>query len=184
MKKFFYGNDIDRMSNLGFRFMACMFFIFDKFKSPDKKLDPFSIQKGQTVIDYGCGTGRYLKQASGLVGETGKVYAVDIHELAVAAAFKMIKKYGLKNVYPIRTDGKSVNIQDHVADIIYALDMFHMVADPNEFLKELHRIAKPDGTLYLEDGHQPRELAKKKVLDSGHWRIIEETSRHMRCKPG
>ncbi len=38
------------------------------------------------VIDYGCGTGRCLKKASGQVGDRGAVYAVDIHELAIKSA--------------------------------------------------------------------------------------------------
>ena len=174
---------MDRMPDWAFRMMAFVFNISDKFKSPDKKLNPFNIQKGQTVVDYGCGTGRFLQPASELAGESGSVYAVDIHELAIESANKMIKKYGLKNVHPVLTDGKSVNIPPQTADLVYALDMFHMVRDTNGFLKELYRITKPDGILFLEDGHQPRAKAKKKVNNSGCWEIIEETTAYMKCKP-
>ena len=183
MKKVMCGNEMDRMPDWAFKMMAFMFNISDKFKSPDKKLIPFNIEKGQTVIDYGCGTGRFLKQASELAGETGIVYAVDIHELAVESAHRMIKNFGLKNVRPILTDGKSVNIPYQTADLVYALDMFHMVKDTNGFLKELCRITKPNGILFLEDGHQPRAKAKEKVNNSGCWEIIEETKAHMKCKP-
>ncbi len=174
---------MDRMPDWAFRMMAFMFNLTDKFISPDKRLVPFDIRKGQVVVDYGCGTGRYLRSASRLVGDTGKVYAVDIHELAISGAQNMISKFNLKNVTPVLTDGRSVNIPDQSADLIYALDMFHMVSDPNGFLKELCRITKPGGILYLEDGHQPRSLSKKKVLDSGSWTILEETGKHMKCKP-
>ena len=127
MKKFMCGNDMDRMPDWAFRMMAFLFNVYDRFGAPDKKLIPFDIRKGQAVIDYGCGTGRYLKSASEKVGETGKVYAVDIHELAIESASRMIKKHGLKNVTPILTDGKSVNIPSLTADIVYALDMFYNV---------------------------------------------------------
>ena len=183
MKKVMCGNEMDRIPNWAFKMMAFMFNLADKFKSPDKKLHPFNIQKGQTVVDYGCGTGRFLKPSSELVGEKGIVYAVDIHELAVESAFQMIKKFGLKNVHPILTDGKSVSIPSQTADLIYALDMFHMVRDPKGFLKELNRIIKPDGILYLEDGHQPRAKAKEKTNSSGYWEIIEEAKAYMKCKP-
>jgi len=177
------GNEMDRMPNWAFKMMTFMFNFADKFKSPDKKLNPLNIQKGQTVVDYGCGTGRFLKPASGLVGESGSVYAVDIHELAIESANKMIIKYRLKNVHPVLTDGKSVNIPPQTADLVYAFDMFHMVSDTNGFLKELYRITKPDGILYLEDGHQPRAKAKEKVNNSGCWEIIEETKACLKCKP-
>jgi len=61
MKKVICGNEMDRMPNWAFNMMAFMFDIADAFKSPGHRLDAFGIQKGQTVVDWGCGTGRYLK---------------------------------------------------------------------------------------------------------------------------
>lgn len=183
MKKIFCGNEMDRMPDWAFRSMAFIFNVSDRFNSPGKKLQPFNIRKGQTVIDYGSGTGRYLPGASVLVGEEGLVYAVDIHELAIKSAFEQIKKHNLNNVKPVQTDGKIVNIPSQTADIIYALDMFHMVKDTNSFLQELKRLVKPEGTLFLEDGHQPRTLTLEKILKSGCWDIAEEGKSFVRCKP-
>jgi len=64
MKKILCGNEMDKMPDWAFRIMAFMFKVTDLVKSPDRKLDPFDIQQGQTVVDWGCGTGRYLKQAA------------------------------------------------------------------------------------------------------------------------
>ncbi len=175
MKKVFCGNEMDKMPGWAFRIMSVMFNVADLIKFNDKKLDPFQIQNGQTVVDYGSGTGRYLPKASSLVGDTGLVYAVDVHELAVKSAFRATEKHNLKNVKPVQTNGKTVNIPSHTADIIYALDMFHMVKNTKQFLQELNRITKPGGILFLEDGHQPRSLTKEKVLGSGCWSIVEET---------
>ena len=177
------GSEMDRMPNWAFRMMAFMFNASDLLKSPNRRLDAFGIQKGQSVVDWGCGTGRYLKQASELVGDKGTVYAVDIHQLAIEAAANVAQKYFLKNVHPVLTDGKTVNIPPQTADLVYALDMFHMVKDTNAFLKELCRITKPDGVLILEDGHQPRALAKEKVNNSGYWEIISETKAYLKCQP-
>ncbi len=183
MKKVMCGNEMDRMPNWAFKMMAFMFNATDLLKSPNRRLDAFGIQKGQTVVDWGCGTGRYLKQASELVGDKGTVYAVDIHQLAIEAAANIASKYNLQNVHPVLTDGKSVNIPPQKADLVYALDMFHMVKDTKAFLTELCRITKPDGVLILEDGHQPRALAKEKVNNSGCWEIISETKAYMKCRP-
>jgi ubiquinone/menaquinone biosynthesis C-methylase UbiE len=174
---------MDRMPNWAFKMMAFMFDVADIFKSTSRRLDAFGIKKGQSVIDWGCGTGRYLKQASELVGDKGTVYAVDIHQLAIEAAASIVQKYNLKNVHPFLTDGKTVNILPQTADLIYAMDMFHMVKDTNAFLKELCWITKPDGVLILEDGHQPRALSKEKVKNSGCWEIIAETKAYLKCKP-
>lgn len=177
-----YGNDMDRMPDWAFKTMAFLFRVTDLFKSPAGKLNPFNIQKGQTVVDYGSGTGRYLEQAAMLVGPGGVVYAVDIQPLAVEAAKKVAVKCSLPNIRPVLTDGKSVNIPDGSADVIYALDMFHMVSDHKGFLGELNRIARPGGLLFLEDGHQPRERSREKVVNSGQWEIVEETKGFMKCR--
>ncbi|MCX6303754.1 MAG: class I SAM-dependent methyltransferase [Bacteroidetes bacterium] len=183
MKKVLCGNEMDRMPDWAFRMMAFIFNIADTFKPPDRRLDGFNIQKGQTVVDWGCGTGRYLKQASGLVGDKGTVYAVDIHQFAVEAAANVAKKHNLKNIHPVRTDGTTVDIPSDVADVVYALDMFHMVTDTDSFLKELCRITKPGGTLLLEDGHQSRIMTKEKVNKSGCWDIAAETKGNIKCTP-
>jgi ubiquinone/menaquinone biosynthesis C-methylase UbiE len=183
MKKLMCGNEMDRMPDWAFKMMAFMFNVADAFKSPNRKLDSFGIKEGQTVVDWGCGTGRHLKQASELVGGNGSVFAVDIHQLAVEAAAGISKKHSLANVHPVLTDGKSVNIPSQSADVVYALDMFHMVRDTDAFLKELCRISRPGGILYLEDGHQTRALAKEKVGKSGCWEIVAETKAYMKCKP-
>ena len=126
---------------------------------------------------------RYIKKASELVGEKGIVYAVDIHELAIESVNRKIKKFKLKNVIPVVTIGYTCDIESEKVDLIYALDMFHMIKDPTPFLTELHRLLKKGGILILEDGHQSRENSKKKIENSNLWDILEEKSTYIKCNP-
>jgi ubiquinone/menaquinone biosynthesis C-methylase UbiE len=177
------GNNQDKMSNFSFKMMSLIFKISDFIKPKYNYVEHFGIKKGQTVIDYGCGPGRYVFKASDKVSSTGIIYAVDIHEMAITSVENIIVKEGLNNVIPVLAKGYSVAIPDHAADLIYALDMFHMVADPDSFLKELHRLSKKDGQLILESGHQSKSLARKKIEITGIWTIIEENSHFFKCKP-
>jgi ubiquinone/menaquinone biosynthesis C-methylase UbiE len=183
MTQKFFGNEMDKMPGWAFRMMSFMFFFLDIFKNSDKKLDGINIKEGATVVDYGSGTGRYLKKASELAGPSGTVYAVDIHELAIEAAFNIIRKYNLKNVKPVQTDGNTTDIPTGCADLIYAFDMFHMVRNTFIFLKELNRISKDDGILIIEDGHQPRSLSIEKIMKSELWEIVEEQKTCLVCRP-
>ena len=183
LKKYFCGNETERMPNIAFRMMSLFLEIRDFFCSFEERVDKFGIKKGFTVVDYGCGPGRYIKKVSQLVGANGKVYAADIHELAINTVREKIDKYNLKNVEPVLTNGYSCNIADHTADVIYALDMFHMIKDPVPFLKELHRLLKKDGFLIIDDGHQPRNKAKTKINNSKVWNITKESKDHLRCTP-
>ena len=183
MKKILFGNDLNRMPDIAFKIMDLTFKIYYLFKSVDKYMDEFGIKTGNTVVDYGCGPGHYIKHASELAGDSGTVYAVDIHELAILSVEKLKKKYSLNNVTAIQTDGITVGIKDNAADLIYAIDMFHMVKEPNIFLKEINRIIKKSGVLIIEDGHQSRESAKEKIIQSGWWEIIEEKKKFLKCSP-
>lgn len=179
----FTGKHMDRIPNWSFRLMHGWFALRDRFFPVGSLLDRFGITDGQTVVDYGCGPGSYLKRASELVGPFGRVWAVDIHELALEAVTKRIRKERLFNVTPLHTDGTIIPLADETADLIYALDMFHMVSRPSVMLAELNRICKETGVLFLDDGHQSRREAKSKIEASGCWQIVEENKRYLTLRP-
>ncbi len=157
--------------------------IKDLFVSSVNKLDTFGIQPGDTIIDYGCGPGRYIRKASQLVGSEGKVYAVDIRDTAISIVSKLKKKKKLNNVYPEKATEYFVPIQENKADLIYALLIFHLIPQPNEFLNELHRLVKPGGRMILEDGFQKRSKTLEKVNSNGRWKIQSEEKKHLTLVP-
>jgi ubiquinone/menaquinone biosynthesis C-methylase UbiE len=182
-KNVLFGNEVERMPDSAFWLMKQLFKVYYFFKPVDKYIATFGIRKGDTVVDYGCGPGAFLKSASLLTGATGTVYAVDIHEMAISAVSVLIQKKNLNNVRPILAKGNKVELPDNTADIIYAIDMFHMVKESDSFLKELCRISKTDGKLIIEDGHQPRSQSIEKIKNTVCWKIIEEQKRFLRCSP-
>lgn len=183
MKNVFCGKGKERIPAIAFRMMSFMIEQKYKFLPLDARIDTFGIKEGFTVIDYGCGPGGYLKQVSRLVGENGKLYAVDIHELAIKSVKKKIEKYDLKNVEPVLAEGYSCDINDYTADLIYAVDMFHMIREPSPFLKELHRLLKKEGVLIIDDGHQSRNETKMKINKSKIWNITKESEDYLECTP-
>ena len=183
LKEKLCGVEMDRMPDIAFRLMSLSFKVIDIFCSREKRISKFGIKEGFTVVDYGCGPGRYIEPVSRLVGEKGKVYAADIHELAIKTVRKKIDKRNLRNVEPVLINGYSCGINDRTADVIYVLDTFHMVKDTDQFLKELHRIIKKDGFLIIDEGHQSRDKAKIKIESSKVWNIVEESKDHLKCNP-
>lgn len=173
----------NKFNNLGFRMMVWTYRIRDLFNPVGEILEEFNIRKGNTVVDYGCGPGRYLKKASNIVGENGKVYAVDIQKIAIKYVQSEINQNNLKNVYPILVKNNNISIEDNTADIIYALDMFHHITKPEIFFNKLSKIIKKDGVLYIEDGHQSRADSIKKIKKSSLWKIDEQKQNYIICKP-
>lgn len=171
----------DRIGDAAYRGMALWFRLADFFFPKKDRLAEFGIREGETVVDYGCGPGRYLAEASRRVGPGGTVYAVDIHELAMREVEERIRSEDLANVIPVLAKGYSCPIAAGSADRIWALDMFHMVSDPAALLAELRRIARPGAVLILEDGHQRRRTTLRKLSSFPGWRIGREERRHVRC---
>ncbi len=82
--------NLERMSDVSFKCMVILFNIYDFFSQLiDNRLKNFGIKPGIIVVDYGCGPGRYTSCFARLVGEKGKLYAVDLHELAIQAIITM-----------------------------------------------------------------------------------------------
>lgn len=177
------GYEMEYLPNVAFRLMSLVFSVRDVLFPVGKRLDRFGISKGSVVVDFGCGPGSYLERASQLVGDAGKVYAVDLHPLAIAASKRKAKQKNLKNVVPVLSTAYPVNIASQTADVIYALDMFHHVKDTDAFLRELHRLLQPGGTLFIESGHQSQEGARQKILQSACWVIVKEEKNLFECTP-
>ncbi len=177
------GNNRENIPNWAFRLMAFVMKVMDIMGYHNKNFKTLEIKKGQTVIDYGCGPARYTLRIANAIGNSGHLIATDIHPMAIVRVERKIKKYKLTNTKAILSKGYSCPIYDHTADVVLALDMFHMIQDTDSLLKEFARLAKPSGIVIIEDGHQPREQTKSKILKSGLFRIEEETQEHVKCLP-
>lgn len=175
---------LERMPDVAFRLMVFVMAVRD-FVYPfiDKQVATFGIRKDMTVVDYGCGPGRYTTRFSELVGPNGKVYAVDVQKLAIEMVKRRMAEQGLRNIVPMLAQGYKTGIPDHVADVVCAIDIFFGVGEPTTFLKEIHRITRPDGFLIIDDGHQSRQETLRKIEAAGYWRIAEETHDHLKCLP-
>lgn len=171
------------MSDRSFKLMSIILKIFDVIlPNKSKRVNKFGIEPGMIVVDYGCGPGLYSLALSSAVGKQGKVFAVDLNKNAAYEIDKKIRKHNIGNVEFKLAEGYNSNVDSKIADRVIALDMFFMVENPTDFLKELSRICKDDGLLIIDDGHQPRAKSKQKIADSGVWQIVEENKGFMKCK--
>jgi ubiquinone/menaquinone biosynthesis C-methylase UbiE len=144
------------MPDISFKFMAWMLGVMrDRFQNPRAKLERVGIREGQTVLDFGCGIGSFAIPAAQIVGERGKVYALDIHPLAIEAVEKKARKKKLTNITAILSD-RDTGLPDERIDVILLYDTIHMIKDKQALLEELHRVLKPDGLLSVWAPHQPK----------------------------
>jgi ubiquinone/menaquinone biosynthesis C-methylase UbiE len=109
-----------------------------------KRLEASGVAEGQTVLDFACGPGYWVMPAAKIVDEGGKVYALDIHPLAIEAVEKKARKAHLANITTILS-GKETGLPDDSVDVILLYDALHLISNKQALLEELHRVVKPEG---------------------------------------
>ena len=109
------------------------------------------VQEGQTFLDYGCGTGSFSFPAARIVGERGKVYALDCFPRQLGIVEEQSRKEGLTNIETILSEGET-GLPNECTDVIWLCDVLHEIKDRRTVLEELHRILKRDGVLAVYDG--------------------------------
>jgi len=128
-----------------------------------KELDPLKylkekgLKKGMAFADIGCGPGFFVFPASDIVGEKGKVYALDTQQEMLN---ELNKRNPSKNVVALKSEETKLPVEDKAVDIALMVFVLHEVHHPVEFLKEVKRILKPTGRLIVIDW-------EKKVEEKG-----------------
>lgn len=159
--------------NFAFRGMSWMFKVRDRLLPRKHILAEVNIQPGFRVLDYGCGPGSYTIVAARLVGEAGKVYALDIHPLAVKMVQRKAAKQGLVNIETILSDC-ATGLPDHRIDVALLYDILHGLSEPHAILQELHRVLKPEGLLSVDIQHLKKEEIKARITRQGWFKLVRE----------
>ena len=152
--------------NSHFRLMTMTLWLRDVFFSPAKKLRDAGLKPGNQVLDFGCGPGSFSLVAASIVGQAGKVHALDVHPLALQSVERKSAKGGLQNIETISSDG-ATELPDQSMDFVILNDVFHEVDDPDAVLAELHRILKPEGVLFFSDHHMNDKDVMTKLMQKG-----------------
>lgn len=140
------------MPSVGFVIMSSVLRIRSVFINPARILRKIGLQKGQTMLDYGCGVGVFSIPAAKIVGDNSVVHALDINPLCIKAVEKKIGKRGITNVKTILS-GRDTGLSDESVDIVLVYDVLQMITDRGSLMEELHRVLKPDGHLCATAEH-------------------------------
>jgi ubiquinone/menaquinone biosynthesis C-methylase UbiE len=169
-------------SNVLFWVNALFFGLRDLFFPLGKKLREAGIERGDHVLDYGCGIGSYSLAAAELVGDTGRIYALDIHPLALRWVQKAAARRGLANVETINSDCATA-LKNESIDVVLLYDTFHILSDPQAVLQELRRVLRPEGHLSFSDHHMKEEAIVSKMTDDRYFKLSRRGKRAYAFSP-
>jgi ubiquinone/menaquinone biosynthesis C-methylase UbiE len=130
------------------------------------------IEAGDTVLDFGCGTGNYTIPAAGRVGPFGRVYAIDsngskLGELSERASLEHVADV----IKPYHTNGElSFELQAEAIDVVLLYDIFwyfRIGRDLRVLLSEMRRLLKPDGLLSVLPQHIDVSALQREIEGAG-----------------
>jgi ubiquinone/menaquinone biosynthesis C-methylase UbiE len=142
--------------NFHYKLMDLFFKFRDFFLPRMNILKEVGIEPGFHVLDYGCGPGSYIVPLAELVGESGKIYALDIHPLAIQMVQDIAARKGLRNIETIHSDC-ATGLENGAIDVVLLYDTYHDVTNPDGVLEELHRVLKPNSVLSFSDHHMKKD---------------------------
>ncbi len=111
------------------------------------------LQSGDFFLDLGCGPGDYSIVASPVIGNSGRVYALDRNPDSIADLRGKVVSEGLKNITAEVCDiSGPLPVKDGSVDICFLSTVLHSLnlADVEEALfSEIRRVLKPSGRVAI-----------------------------------
>jgi ubiquinone/menaquinone biosynthesis C-methylase UbiE len=111
-----------------------------------------ALQPGERVLDVGCGTGTAAVAAAKVVGERGRVHAIDPAGEMITRARKKAEKAGVDVELGVGV-AESLPYPDNCMDVVMSTLAFHHLTRRLQGLAmaEIHRVLVPGGRLFIVD---------------------------------
>lgn len=124
------------------------------FLHPEKITGEFGVREGMSVAHFGSGAGYFTIILGRMVGESGKLYALDIQETALDNVRVKAKALGLENIETIRANLEvmgSSGLPDDSQDMVLLANILFQSDKKAEIIREAKRVLKGLGRLVLID---------------------------------
>lgn len=136
-------------------------------EGPAKILGPF-VRDGMTVLEPGPGMGFFTLDLARMVGDTGRVVAVDLQPRMLAGLKRRAAKAGLLARIDARlAQPDRLGVADLAgrADFVFAFHVVHELPSAEAFFAEAAEVLKPQGILLLVEpaGHVPLAQFEQEV---------------------
>ncbi len=117
---------------------------------PEKLFAPH-VDRGMTAMDVGCGMGFNAIGLARIVGDEGRVIAVDLQRKILDVLTKRARRTGVDHrIQTHLCTADSIGI-DETVDFVVAFWMVHEVPDASHLLRELHACLRAGGKLFVAE---------------------------------
>jgi ubiquinone/menaquinone biosynthesis C-methylase UbiE len=136
----------------------------DAYQKPDEVMKALALRPGEVVADIGAGTGYFALRFAQAVGDTGRVYAVDISPDMVKHLNRRLRDAKVSNVFTVLAEPDDPLLPDASVDRFVIVDTWHHIEAQAKYVGLMKKMLKPGGQVVHID-YQKRELPVGPPLD-------------------
>jgi ubiquinone/menaquinone biosynthesis C-methylase UbiE len=135
----------------------------EAWERSDEILEFLKLRPGDSVADVGCGPGYYTFKFSEIVGEKGRVYALDTSQEMLDFVGASASKHGSKNVTPIKVRANDTKLPADGVDVVFLCSLYHSVYVTSmeyvkdQFVESIRKALKKGGRLVIVDNEVMRD---------------------------
>ncbi|MDC8004244.1 class I SAM-dependent methyltransferase [Aureisphaera galaxeae] len=124
--------------------------------------DQVGIEKGSYVADIGCHEGYLSVHLARRVGDSGKIYAVDVREDRLETLRENLQDRKLRNVEVILGDYDDPKLPRNALDVVIIMDTYHEMDDYRTILDHVYSSLKPNGKIVIVEKLKTRIIGKSR----------------------
>ncbi len=121
------------------------------FEHRESIVAALGLRPGLEVADIGTGTGVFTLEMAPILGTSGRLYAVDIHDYFLDHVEAAARKAGLSNVEMILATHDSSALPPNSIDLAFVCQVYHHIEQPGPYLLTLWNALRPGGRLVVID---------------------------------
>jgi ubiquinone/menaquinone biosynthesis C-methylase UbiE len=123
----------------------------DQWQRPVDILQPMHLQDGSVAAEVGCGAGYFVLKLSSMVGDRGKVLAVDIRREPLFFLWMRAIVLRRHNIAVIHAEPDDPHLPADAVDAVLIANTYHELVHPGKILTSILRSLHPGGRLIVAD---------------------------------
>ncbi len=124
----------------------------DEYQQPEKVIEALNIKPGMVVADVGAGSGYFTRRFAKVVGDNGKVLAIDVEQKMLDYNKQGLEKLGLANrTQFILVKSEDSPLSPNSVDLVFLCNAYHHVEQGGEYWAKIKSALKPNGRVVIVD---------------------------------
>lgn len=138
-------------------------------------LKKIGLKPSQKVLDFGARVGHYSIPAAAVVGNNGKVYALDKNKGSLNELKRKAAEQKLENIILVKTNGSlETGLKNSSVDVVLAYDVLHLINDRKKLYEEIHRVLQKNGLFSIYPKHNKLDQPDQNLKNLEPKNIIQE----------